>query len=134
MLRTMLVDDNPLFLAALQKLLATMDGVDVVATATSGAEALSGVERLAPDLVLLDLMMPGMHGLDALHAMRGLSPAPHVVIITLHDTPDYRQEAHRNGALALVSKHALDEELPPLLAGLLHPQSERPVPHLEKPS
>jgi DNA-binding NarL/FixJ family response regulator len=134
MLRTILVDDNPLFLAALQKLLATMDGVDVVATATSGAEALSRVERLAPDLVLLDLMMPGMHGLDALRAIRGLSPAPHVVIVTLHDTPDYRQEAHRKGALALISKHALDEELPPLLAGLQHPQGEPSASRLEKPS
>jgi DNA-binding NarL/FixJ family response regulator len=124
MLRTMLVDDNPLFLAALQKLLATMGGVDVVATATSGPEALTHVERLAPDLVLLDLMMPGMHGLDALRAIRSLSQVPHVVIVTLHDTPDYREEACRNGALALVSKHALDEELPPLLAGLLRQQGE----------
>jgi len=121
MLRTMLVDDSPLFLAALQKLLATKDGIEVVATATSGAQAQSEVERLAPDLVLLDLMMPGMHGLDALRAIRRLARAPQIVIITLHDTADYRHEARNSGALALISKHELDQELPPLVADLLGP-------------
>ena len=119
MLRTMLVDDNPLFLAALRKLLATMEGIEVVAAVNSGEQALSEAERLTPDLVLLDLMMPGMHGFDALRRMRGLSRVPQIVIITLHDTADYRHEACRNGALALISKHALDDELPTLVAELL---------------
>jgi DNA-binding NarL/FixJ family response regulator len=134
MLRTMLVDDNPLFLAALQKLLATMEGIEVVATATSGAAALPEVERLTPDLVLLDLMMPGMHGLEALRAIRGLPRVPQVVIVTLHDTAEYYHEARRNGALALISKHALDEELRPLVAGLLNPKGDASVPMLDKPS
>ena len=121
MLRTMLVDDNPLFLAALQKLLATMDGIEVIGTASCGEQALSEAERLTPDLVLLDLMMPGMHGFDALSAMRALSHVPQIVIITLHDTADYRSEACSRGALALISKHALDEELRPLVAKLLCP-------------
>ena len=133
MLRTMLVDDNPLFLGALQKLLATMDGIEVIATASSGEQALSEAERLTPDLVLLDLMMPGMHGFDALHAMRCLSRVPQIVIITLHDTADYRHEARSRGALALISKHALDEELPPLVAGLLHPSADASASGLEKP-
>jgi DNA-binding NarL/FixJ family response regulator len=133
MLRTILVDDNPLFLAALQKLLATMDGIDVVATATSGEQALCDVERLTPDLVLLDLMMPGMHGFDALRALRALSHAPQIVIITLHDTADYRHEALSRGALALISKRALDEELPPLVADLLHPRGGVSASVLERP-
>src|SRR5688572_20646542 len=119
MLRTMLVDDNPLFLAALRKLLATMDGIDVIATVSSGEQALSEAARLTPDLVLLDLMMPGMHGLDALRALRRLAHVPQIVIITLHDTADYRHEACESGALALISKHALDDELPTLVADLL---------------
>ena len=118
MLRTMLVDDNPLFLAALRKLLATIDGIEVIGTASCGEEALSEAQRLTPDLVLLDLMMPGMHGFDALHALRTLSHVPEIVIITLHDTADYRSEARSRGALALISKHALGEELPPLVAKL----------------
>ena len=121
MLRTMLVDDNPLFLAALQKLLATMDGIEVIGTASCGEQALTEAERLTPDLVLLDLMMPGMHGFDALRAMRALSHVPQIVIITLHDTADYRSEACSRGALALISKHTLDEELRPLVAKLLCP-------------
>jgi DNA-binding NarL/FixJ family response regulator len=138
MLRTMLVDDNPLFLAALQKLLATMDGIEVVATATSGAQAVTEVERLAPDLVLLDLMMPGMHGLDAMRAIRRLARVPQVVIITLHDTADYRDEARNSGALALISKQALDEELPPLVADLIGTgqpaRCNAPAPALSKRS
>lgn len=121
MLRTLLVDDNRLFLDALQKLLAAMEGIEVVGTATSGEQALREVERLAPDLVLLDLMMPGMHGFNALRAIRELAHAPQVAVVTLHDSTDYRKEAQCSGAVALIAKHALDEELPPLIARLLGP-------------
>jgi DNA-binding NarL/FixJ family response regulator len=134
MLRTMLVDDNPLFLGALQRLLSTMEGIEVIATANSGEQALSEAERLTPDLVLLDLMMPGMHGFEALRAMRCLSRVPQIVIITLHDTADYRHEACSRGALALISKHALDEELPPLVARLLHPSGDASDSGLGNPS
>ena len=132
MLRTMLVDDNPLFLAALQRLLETIEGIEVVATATSGVEAVRAAERIAPDLVLLDLLIPGMHGLDALRAIRGLAHPPQVVIVTLHDTADYRNAAQRNGALALISKNALHEELPPLVARLRQPGSGQSPSGLER--
>lgn len=116
--RILLVDDNRAFLSAAQGLLATLPEVEIVGCATSGQEALDEVARLAPDLVLMDVMMPGMNGFETARLIRAPGVAPQVVIVTLHDSAEYHAAALRSGARALVSKHEFATAIPRLVATL----------------
>ena len=116
--RTLLVDDNRAFLNAAQSLLATLPEVEVVGCAASGQGALDEVARLAPDLVLMDVVMPGMNGFQTAHLIRARACAPQVVMVSLHDSAEYHAAALRSGAKALISKHNVAEKLPHLIAHL----------------
>lgn len=84
-LRTLIVDDEPLAIERLQILCARLPGIALVGTAADGAAALRLIEALAPDLVLLDIAMPGMSGMDVAQAVAGQSPLPAVVFVTAFD-------------------------------------------------
>jgi two-component system, LytTR family, response regulator AlgR len=85
-LRFLIVDDEPLAVERLQLLLARLDGVDVAGTAMEGAAALRLVEAMRPDAVLLDIAMPGMHGIDVARALGRLESPPVVIFVTAFDT------------------------------------------------
>lgn len=86
-LRALLVDDEPLAVERLQILCARVPGVSLVGTASDGAAALRLVEALAPDLLFLDISMPGLSGLDVARALgRSGAPAPMIVFVTAHDS------------------------------------------------
>ena len=85
MLRVMVVDDEPLAVERLQLLLARMAGVAVVGTANDGEAALRIAEAVAPDLVLLDIAMPGMDGIDVARALSASRVDPAVVFVTAFD-------------------------------------------------
>jgi DNA-binding NarL/FixJ family response regulator len=113
--RTLLVDDNARFLAAARRLLATQADVEIVGHALSGRDALAAVDTLRPELVLMDLVMPEMNGLEATAAIkRGPNP-PRVVIVTLEDSEEHRERARVVGADAVVGKATLTTTLSPLL-------------------
>jgi DNA-binding NarL/FixJ family response regulator len=95
----------------LQKMLATREDLEVVGGAASGEEALELVGRLHPDLVLLDLRLPGMHGLEVLDALRARGESPKVLVLTVHDDTDIVVRAVRGGAQGYVLKDASQEEL-----------------------
>ena len=116
--RTLLVDDNHAFLKAAQGLLATIDEIEVVGTTASEEEALREVERLAPDLVLMDVMMPGMNGFEAARLICAMDRPPIVVFASLHDGAPYLEAARRSGAAALISKHSFCDDLPALIRHL----------------
>ena len=84
-LRVLLVDDSPEFLDAAERFLKAEEGITLVGRARSGEESLGMVAALAPDLVLMDLVMPGIGGLKATRYIKAVRPAPRVVILTLHD-------------------------------------------------
>jgi len=84
-LRVLVVDDEPLATERLQLLLARCTGVDLVGTASDGDAAVRMSEALAPDLLLLDIAMPGLDGIDVARAMAGRRPAPAVVFVTAFD-------------------------------------------------
>jgi two-component system response regulator AlgR len=86
MIRILVVDDEPLAVERLQLLLAGIDGVAVSGTASDGAAALRLVEATAPDIVLLDISMPGMDGMDVARALGDLPDAPVVIFVTAFDT------------------------------------------------
>ena len=109
--RVLIVDDHAVVREGLERIMAKCADLEVVGTASSGEEALDLAAALAPDLVLLDLSLPGMHGLDVLGALQKLSRAPRVVVLTVHDDDDIVLGAVRGGAQGYVLKNATRDEL-----------------------
>jgi DNA-binding NarL/FixJ family response regulator len=118
-IRVVLVDDSPEFLAQASQLVAATASLKLVGTAASATEALTLLEYSAVDLVLMDLRLPGMGGLAATSWIKRRSPqAPKVVVVTLHDDPEYRRAALRAGADGFLAKADLGAGLGPLVAAL----------------
>ena len=99
----LLVDDHPVVIEGLRSILDVPD-VQVVGQAGSGDEAVKRAARLKPQVVVLDVMMPGMDGLAALRAIKAVSPQSAVVMLTMSDELRHRWEAVRAGAAAFLSK------------------------------
>ena len=116
LIRTVVVDDSPRFLRTVCSFLAQCKVVDVVATANGASEALRAIDRLRPDLVLLDFHMPLVNGLETMELIRRCSPATRVVIITGYDSAELREASLESGALAFIPKLYVSRELPHLLA------------------
>ena len=117
-IRVLLVDDNMAFLGAATKFLNSLAGVEVVARATSAAGGLARAAALSPDLVLMDVVMPGMNGLQAVSLVKQGIGAPKTVVLTLHNPEAYRAGAKTAGADGFIAKDELVVELPPLLESL----------------
>jgi DNA-binding NarL/FixJ family response regulator len=118
--RVVAVDDSSEFLSSLECFFETAHDFQLIATARSGHEALTLVQELRPDLVLMDLQMPGMNGLEAASEIRQRFSGVGVVIITAHEVPGLRQICHENyGACGFVKKSRLYQELPDALAKFL---------------
>ena len=123
-LRVLLVDDQELFRVGLRNLLAAR-GIPVVGEASSGRQALDLAAKLQPDLVLMDLNMPEMDGLEATRALRQQNPAAQVVILTVNDQADTLAEALRAGAAGYLLKDLRARELFDLLEAL--GRGEQPI-------
>lgn len=109
--RVLLVDDHAVLRAGIRLLLNSQPNFEVVAEAASGVEALTLAEQTQPDLILLDLSMPGLGGLDALPILRQRAPTARILILTMHDDPQYLRKALKSGAAGYVLKKAADVEL-----------------------
>jgi two-component system, NarL family, response regulator NreC len=109
--RILLADDHAVLRAGLRLLLTSQPSFEVVGEAATGLETLSQAESLQPDLILLDLSMPALGGLEALPLLRKLSPSARILILTMHDDPHYFRQALQNGAAGYVLKKAADTEL-----------------------
>lgn len=114
----MLVDDNAGFVRAAAKFVNSLAGVEVAASAASAAEGLARSAALRPDLVLIDVDMPGMNGLEAVRLIKHGADAPKVVVLTLHNTEAYRSRARAAGADAFIAKDELVMELPAIIESL----------------
>jgi two-component system, NarL family, invasion response regulator UvrY len=110
-LRLLLVDDSPKVLAALRLVLADQEGLEVTATAGSAEEGLETALATRPDVVLLDVRMPGMGGLAAVPAFKRGAPLPLVVLLSLHEDITLRREAEWAGADGLLAKTDVDGDL-----------------------
>ena len=114
-MRILVVDDSPQFAAAISRYLSAVLQLEVVGHARSGIEALEQVERLHPDVVLMDWIMPGMDGLEATRRIKRGAAPPQVIIITLNDGSEYLRQAKLAGADGFVSKSDLGSALSSLL-------------------
>ena len=119
-LRVLIVDDSPAFLGAARDFLANLPGVECVECANSGAEALSKTAESCPDLVLMDIAMPGMNGLETMRVLSNRLPALRMYAITLHDVAEYRAAALESGAVDLIAKHQFATVLSDLIEQLAH--------------
>jgi two-component system, NarL family, nitrate/nitrite response regulator NarL len=117
--RVMIVDDHPLTREALSSLLGA-HGFDVCGTASDGDEAIRETGRLQPDVVLLDLSMPGIDGLTALPGIRHASPGCEVVVLTASGTEDNLLAAIRAGAAGYLLKTEPPERIAEFLEGVVH--------------
>lgn len=108
--RVLIVDDSEHFVRAARRALAFAGGIEVVGTAGSADEAVAAVRRLKPDMVLMDMSMPGTNGLDATRAVKALEPSPRVLILTAHETGSYEAAAREAGADGVIGKWQLEEE------------------------
>jgi len=114
-MRILLVDDNALFAASAQRFLANFESVEVVAVARDGREALDHLGREHADMVLMDLNMHGMNGLEATRRIKALDPGIRVIVVSLDDTEEFRTAASHAGAENFVAKQDFATQLPPLL-------------------
>jgi DNA-binding NarL/FixJ family response regulator len=106
----LLVDDQELFLDAMRSVVAEMPGFEVVGEASTGQESVRGAAVHAPDLVLMDVNLPGMDGLEATRRLRQLRPAPVVVLVSTHDEDAGARYVDECGAAAYVTKSALSPD------------------------
>jgi DNA-binding NarL/FixJ family response regulator len=111
MIRVLVVDDHPLFRDGLTGLLATVDDVEVVGSAGEGEVAVRLSAELSPDVVLMDLNMPGLPGLEAIRRIVRLDDAPAVLVLTMVDDDDSVAAAMQVGARGYLLKGAVQEEV-----------------------
>lgn len=107
----LIADDHVVLRAGLRMLLDAQSNMKVVAEADNGAQVLALAVKLQPDLILLDLTMPNLGGLEALPLLRRAVPATRILILTMHDDESYLRQALRDGASGYVLKKAADTEL-----------------------
>lgn len=110
-LRVLLVDDHSLVRAGMRSLLQDIADIEVVAEASDGAEALAAAERERPDVVLMDIAMKGMNGLEAAARLRERQPEAKIVILSMHTSEEYVLLALRAGAAAYLIKDSATSEL-----------------------
>ena len=109
--RVLLADDHALVRAGIRALLSTIEGVEVIAEAGDGREALQLIRELQPDIALLDITMPGLSGLEVLEESKKQLPDLRVIILTVHDAGEYAMLALRGGADGYLPKSAAANEL-----------------------
>lgn len=107
----LIADDHVVLRSGLRMLIDAQPDMHVIGEADNGAQVLSLAETLSPDLILLDLSMPGLNGLEALPLLRKVAPQARILILTMHDDESYLRQALRDGASGYVLKRAADTEL-----------------------
>ncbi|HZM74848.1 MAG TPA: response regulator transcription factor [Candidatus Limnocylindrales bacterium] len=110
-IRIVIVDDQALIRAGLRTILGAADDLEVVGEATNGGEAVSVVERTRPDLVLMDVRMPRVDGIEATRRLRASAHLPKAVILTTFDLDEYVYSALRAGASGFLLKDTLATDL-----------------------
>lgn len=122
-IRVVLVDDHALVRAGMRSLLGSMAQVEVVGEASSGDEALALARTLQPDVVLMDIAMKGMTGLEAATRMREACPSARVIILSMHAGEEYVLQALRAGAVGYLLKDAATGELELALRSVMRGES-----------
>ncbi len=111
MIRTVVVDDHAVVRSGIKLLLDREEDIEVVGEAGNAKDAIFRVRALKPDVILLDVVMPGESGVDVLPRLLKESPETKVLVLSMQDDPSYVREAFAAGASGYVLKEAADEEV-----------------------
>jgi DNA-binding NarL/FixJ family response regulator len=111
MIRVILADDHHLVRRGIRALLEQADDISVIGEAEDGQEAVELVEQLKPDVLIIDIAMPRMNGIQATQRVRTLGLVTQVVILSMHSRPTLVRQALRNGARGYLLKRSVTEEL-----------------------
>lgn len=111
MIRVLLVDDHVLVRVGLRKILESAPDIEVIGEASSGEEAVALAKKLRPDVVVMDISMPGIGGLEATKRITEKDPAPAVLVLTVHPEERFGLRLLRAGALGYLEKKAAPDEL-----------------------
>ena len=117
MTKVLIVDDQEVVREGLRAILGTVPAIDVVGVAANGAEALECVAALGPDVVLMDLNMPVMNGIEATRALRSTNPDVSVLVLTTYDAEEWVLDAVRAGASGYLLKDAPRDRLVEAIKG-----------------
>lgn len=109
--RILIVEDHTLLRAGLRALLSQDHDIEIVGEADNGRDAIRAVGALSPDLILMDLNMPGMNGIEAIAYIKRRYPDTQVLVLTIHKTDEYIHESLRAGANGYILKDASHDEL-----------------------
>jgi DNA-binding NarL/FixJ family response regulator len=147
--RVVIADDHGVLRAGLRALLGAEPGFEVVGEAGSGEEAIRILGECRPDVMLLDVSLPGISGLEATKLLKAKRPRTHVLILTVHEDETMLREAIRAGASGYISKRAVESELigaihavlrgeiyvdPAMTRGLLQDRKDRATPRRSDPA
>lgn len=111
MIKLMIVEDHELFRTGIQNIIGSMSGVEVVGEASSGEEAIAMARRLEPDLILMDVGLPGISGLETTERILKAQPGIRVIVLTAHSEPPLPARLLDIGASGYLTKGASAEEL-----------------------
>ena len=147
-IRVLLVDDHAVVREGLRNFLALQDGLEIVGEASDGNEAIEQAQRLEPDVILMDLVMPGLDGIGAMRQLRALSPASRVIVLTSFLEDERVLPAIQAGAAGYLLKNVAPAELarairaahageaiidPTAAARLVHAIADDARPRIEEP-
>lgn len=110
-IRLLLVDDHQIVRAGLRMLFMAEDDMEIVGEVGTGEEAIEAVRRLEPDVVIMDVVMPGLSGIEATRRIRGVNPRTNVLAVTMHEDEQYFFEMLQAGASGYVPKRAAPDDL-----------------------
>lgn len=111
MIRILIADDHPIFRAGIRQLLSITSDIEIIAEAESGQDVIAKVAKYECDVVVLDISMPGMGGLEALKLLKSLKPKLRILILSAHREEEYAVRAIKAGAAGYVRKISTPEEL-----------------------
>ena len=131
--RVLIADDSTLFAEAVAALLETDPHIAVVGCAANGAEAVDFARKLAPDVVLMDIRMPLMDGIEATARITARQPEIQVLLLTDHGSPEEQECALGAGAAACITKEDLGLRLVDAVLGLVQPGLREPVASFSSP-
>lgn len=109
--RVAIVDDHPMVAEGIQAILESYDDIDVVGTFAAGQEILDQVGAIDPDVILLDLNMPGMNGITVTEMLLERRPETRILVLSMHDSPEYISAALSHGAVGYVLKDVPTDEI-----------------------
>jgi two-component system NarL family response regulator len=110
-IRILIVDDHPMVAEGIQSILESYDDIEVVGTCYTAREAIDGVAAAAPDVILMDLNMPDMSGLTATEIILEKHPQTRILVLSMHDSPEYISTALSHGALGYILKDVPTDEI-----------------------